>query len=473
MIRRVIASAGAVVAAVLSVSPAAAATLVGDFAPVPVPSDWHVSKSIAASGTTIWGTGTTGDDARATVFRVDLEGGAPKAFPLGPEFGPDPIALAIVPGADSEAWFIGAELGPGPLPVPNGGAFLGEIASDGTLSMTPLFSGAFDNDLYPTIAFDPASRTVAWTQSGAPGGIPSIGWRSEAGAITEADFGAPGFPSAIAVGADGNFYFTDGWLYGIRIGQIAPGGTTATFLGQVTWPESTVGTGGGTPPLIVAGTGPDLWFTAPVLGQICRITTAGAVTPFSIVSTPFAFPSLAFGQDGSIYFASPDGKIDRLNPSSGEVDAFPLPASYDPVRLNLLVPSPISFAGDDAVLVAGFAGPGLLRLRGAGSPCPQVWNRTLPPIVVQTGAPFLQELGIPPNKPGPSSGMPPGVSVKSFPMVFGIFGAAAAPGTYAPSVTVIDAQQCAVDEFRLEIDAESRRIVPASRPDATTIERRP
>jgi hypothetical protein len=405
------------------------------------------------------------------VFRIDLSGGLPQAFRLGPEFGTNPIALAIAAGADGEAWFIGAELGSGPLPVPHGGAFLGEVAADGTVSMTALFDGALDNNSFPSIAFDPASGVVAWTQS-ASGGVPSIGWRSAAGAIAEADFGAPGFPTSIALGSDGNFYFADTWLTGIRIGRIAPGGTTATFVGQVTWPESTVGTGGGTPPLIVAGANGDLWFTAPVLGQICRITAAGTITPFTISSTPFAFPSIALGQDGRIYFAGVNREIDRLNPSSGGIDAFSLPATYDPVTLNLLVPSPLSFAGDDAVLAAGFAGPGLLRLRAAGSPCPQAWNRTLPPIVIPKGVAFFQELGVPPDRALQTSGLPPGTSVKNFPVIFGIFGAPAAPGSYAASVTVLDPSQCPVDVFQIAIDVETRSVIPVEPPLPVDIEKR-
>jgi streptogramin lyase len=468
-------TAAAIVAAVLFAHPLAAASLAGDFAPVPVPSDWQVSKSIATSGTMLWGTGTSGTDRRATIFRIDLPTGQAAAHRLGPDFGSDPIALAITAGADGEAWFVGAQLVSDPLPNTMGGAFLGEVAADGTVSMVALFDGAFDNNLFPSIAFDPVSGVVAWTQIVAAG-VPSIGWRSAAGTITEADFGAPGTPTSIALGPDGNFYFADTWLEGIRIGQIAPGGTTATFLGQVTFTPVNSGNPGGVPPLIVAGTGGDLWFSVPVLGQICRITSAGSITPFPTLTAPAELLSLAFGQDGAIYFGDPPGEVDRLNPSSGQIDAFPLPPSYDAFALSLLVPGPISFSGDDAVFAAAFAGPGLLRLRGASSPCPEVWERTLPAIRLETGRAFFQELGVPPDKPGPSSGLPPGVSVKNYPGIFGIFGAAAAPGAYAASVTVIDPRQCPADRIQIEIDATTppiRRIKAVREPAPAGVDRRP
>lgn len=448
------------------------AALVGDFTPLPVPEGGLVNKCIATSDTAIWGCGTSGSTSRATVFRIDIQSGAAEPFPLGAEFGDDPIVLAITAGAGGSAWFIGAELGPGPLPVPSGGAFLGEIGADGSVSTTPLLPTAFDNNLYPSIAYDPASDTVAWTQ--AHGVAPSIGILETQGSLANVDFGAPGFPTSIAFGADGDLYFTDTFLTGIRIGRIAPNGVS-TFPGEVDFAEPT-GPGGGEPPLIVSGADGNLYFTVPALGQICRLTPTGTITHFTVQSGAGEIPSLAVGQDGRLYFGEPSsGSVRRLDPSTAETEDFTLPSNFATFVYNLLAPSPVMLSGDDAVLAAGFAGPGLLRLREAGSACPQVWQRNLAPIVIETRRSFFRELGIPPDKPIHVAGNPFGIVVSNHPQFFGIGGATANPGQYTISVTTADPASCPVDLFTIPVDVSAppvRRVIPVTEPVPVAVDPR-
>jgi len=463
-------------AALLALWPALSrAALVGDFTPVPVPDDWKIFKSLAPADGVIWGTGTSGSDSRATVFRIDLSGGASAAYPLGEAFGSNPIALAIVAGTDGAAWFIGAQLGPGQLAVPHGGAFLGQVGPDGTISETALMATAFDNNLYPSMAFDPASGTVVWTQI--DGQAPSVGARTAQGNIVAVDFGAPGTPTSIALGADGDFYFADTFLTGIRIGRLAPNGTSS-FLGEVDFTPST-GPGGGVPPLIAGAPDGNVYFTVPALGEVCRMTPSGTITHFPVLDSPGEIPSLAIGQDDNVYFGKTQGgQVGRLTPSTGAVEALSLPSSYS-FEASLLVASPISFAGDDAVfatsLLQAFGGPGLLRIRDAASPCPQVWERSLS-IIVETHAPLFLELGIPPDKPTQPTGLPSGTRVQQNPQVFALAGSVPSPGTFTSSVTVVDAEQCPVDRFDLTIEVYSppvRRVIPVTEPSPADVDRGP
>jgi hypothetical protein len=61
--------------------------------------------------------------------------------------------------------------------------------------------------------------------------------------------------------------------------------------------------------------------------------------------------------------------------------------------------------------------------------------------------------------------------VKNFPVIFGIFGAPAAPGSYAASVTVLDPSQCPVDVFQIDFDVETRRVIPVEPPLPVDIEK--
>lgn len=111
----------------------------------------------------------------------------------------------------------------------------------------------------------------------------------------------------IVAGPDGNLWFTDraSSITPRAIGRITPGGTITEFSS---------GLGESRPRRIVAGPDGDLWFTAtggaPAVG---RITTAGAISKFSLPSLP-RVPVL--GADGNVWFTygneGSTGRIARI-----------------------------------------------------------------------------------------------------------------------------------------------------------------
>ncbi|MGH9441576.1 MAG: virginiamycin B lyase family protein [Thermoanaerobaculia bacterium] len=435
-------------------SPLRADSFVWDFSPAASPrwpGDWRIQGGIAAIGNDLWATGVTVSTNRATIFKIDLATGASGAYPLGPEFGATPIALRITEGPGGNAWFIGAQLGTEPLPVPADGAFLGEVTATGTISMTALPTGVFNNNSYPSMAYDPASGLLVWTQASGTGPAFGIGVRTSQGQIATVGLSAPGGPTSIALGKDGAFYFADTWLTGIRIGRLTTAGGLS-FVGQVTFPQGT-GPGGGTPPLITAGANGDLYFSDPVENAICLLSSSGTITKYTVPTAQSGISSLALGQDGNVYFGElAAGKVGRLTASTGSFAEIVVPTIFNEA-VNLLIPSPIFTPGWGGTFAAAFLGPGLLRIRDAGSPCPQVRNRALNPLVVQTGNTFGIDLGYPPDHQANGSGFPPGTGVQHGPQSFGAGGAAQKPGEYLGSVTVIDSAQCPVDDVQLPITA--------------------
>ncbi len=351
-------------------------SLVWDFSPTAVPDDWHIQSGMTAIGNTLWTTGNLNSSGRAAIFKIDLADGSSAAYPLGPEFGANPIALSISEGPGGSAWFIGAQLdATGPLPDVADGAFLGEVTPDGIISFNALPSEVFNNNFYPQITYDPTSGILAWTQASGMGPSFGIGARTSQGEITTVGLSAPGAPSSITVGKDGNFYYTDGALSLLRIGKLTPNGVVS-YIAQVTYPQGG-GPGPGTPPQIIAGTDGNLYFSDPVDNAIFLLKTSGDLTKFAIPGPRTDISSLAYGQDGNIYFGErATGQVVRLTLSTGSFAELLLPSSFSQ-RLNLLVPSPLFTPGWGATLATVYLGPGLLRIRDAGSPCPDITNRKI------------------------------------------------------------------------------------------------
>ncbi len=450
-------------------------SLLWDFSPTAIPDDWHIQSGMTAIGNTLWATGDLFSSGRATIFKIDLTDGSPAAYPLGPEFGADPIALSISEGPGGTAWFIGAQLSPGSMPNVADGAFLGEVAPDGTISFDALPSEVFNNNFYPQITYDPASGILAWTQASGMGASFGIGARTAEGEITTAELSAPGAPSSITVGQDGNFYYTDGSLSLLRIGKITPDGVVS-YVAQVTYPQGSE-PGPGTPPRIVAGTDGNLYFSDPVDKAIFLLTPSGQLTKFAIPGPRTDISSLAYGQDGNIYFGEvATGTVVRLTLSSGNFTELSLPSSLSQ-RLNLLVPSPLFTAGWGATLATVYLGPGLLRLRDESSPCPDVRNRNIGPLVFDVGEQFFVEIGADPDHAIDPTGLPSGVLLKHHPPYFGFQGPALGPGELLASATVVDSTQCPVDQVRVDFvivpPPAPRKILAVSPPKPVEVKRPP
>ena len=134
-------------------------------------------------------------------------------------------------------------------------------------------------------------------------------------------------PQGIAVGPDGNLWFTEPGAD--RIGKITTG-VVSEFRAGIT--------PGSQPEEIVAGPDGNLWFTEPGADRIGKITTAGVVTEYR-VGTPGSSPSnpdgpnwIAAGPDGKLWFTErrPAGRIWKITTGGvvTEYSAGITPGSY-------------------------------------------------------------------------------------------------------------------------------------------------
>jgi virginiamycin B lyase len=105
-------------------------------------------------------------------------------------------------------------------------------------------------------------------------------------------------------------------------GGVPPGGTVVPGMGTLV--QFPLPVPGRQPRLIVGGSDGNLWFTEN--GHLGRITPAGRITEFTLPAG--ATPSgLTAGPDGALWFTDvAAGRIGRLDPRSGAVREFALPA---------------------------------------------------------------------------------------------------------------------------------------------------
>src|ERR1700681_1487861 len=138
--------------------------------------------------------------------------------------------------------------------------------------------------------------------------------------ITEfrAGIAAASSPEGIALGPDGNLWFTE--FTGDRIGRITPHGVVTEFSAGMTPFSNAVG--------ITAGPDGNLWFTENAgfstnTGRIGRITPAGVITEVSAGVPSGAVPvSIAAGSDGNLWFTdSTAPRVGRITPA-GAVTMF-------------------------------------------------------------------------------------------------------------------------------------------------------
>ena len=142
-----------------------------------------------------------------------------------------------------------------------------------------------------------------FTDRGTP---PAIGRMTPSGALHEFDLGVGSSPLAIAAGPDGNLWFTDPGSG--AIGRITPTGAVTDFP-----------VAGGNPSGIAAGPDGNLWFTDRGDASIGRVTPAGHVDEFPVsASDPTA---IAAGPDGNLWFADPgNGAIGRITTSGSALE---------------------------------------------------------------------------------------------------------------------------------------------------------
>lgn len=130
-------------------------------------------------------------------------------------------------------------------------------------------------------------------------------------------------PLNIAVGPDGNLWFTDEGLN--KIGRITTGGVIDTF------PIPTADSG---PAGIAAGGDGSLYFVESNAGRVARVTTDGEVTELGIPDVD-SFPNyITLGPDGAMWFTEEDAnRLGRIAPD-GRITKFELPEITRPSNIT-------------------------------------------------------------------------------------------------------------------------------------------
>lgn len=123
-----------------------------------------------------------------------------------------------------------------------------------------------------------------------------------ADAASVREFPAPATPKGIAVGPDGNLWFTEPGAG--RIGRMTPAGTATDF--PASSPQN-VAPAPTQPSRITAAPDGNLWFS-DALGGIGRIRTDGSVVRPALPS-PGGTDGIAVGSDGAIWYTKPASNV--------------------------------------------------------------------------------------------------------------------------------------------------------------------
>ncbi|MFN8539220.1 MAG: SMP-30/gluconolactonase/LRE family protein [Thermomicrobiales bacterium] len=137
------------------------------------------------------------------------------------------------------------------------------------------------------------------------------------------------YPTAIAVGADGNLWVTGDAGFSGEIWRVTPAGTVTSFP----LPDGIF-----LPQAIIAGPDGNLWFAADM--TIGKITPGGQITTYRLpgyreplydyLTDEYVPGGLTVGADGNIWFTRPNNdflpsKLGRIT-TSGVIDEYPFPA---------------------------------------------------------------------------------------------------------------------------------------------------
>ncbi|MBX3025832.1 hypothetical protein KF840_13070 [bacterium] len=227
--------------------------------------------------------------------------------------------LALARGADDSIWFVDAVR-----------SSIGRIGPQGGLLQYELGAGHFP------VAVAVGPDGTAWFTDIEQDTIGHI--TADGEVIYFSIQPKPSNPQDIVLGPDGNFWFTE--YDAGSIGRITPMGVIKHFpiapAAGLGGPRIAVDVS--QPQSLAVGPDGNLWFTDPGLNTIGRMTTSGAVVEFSIPS-PGADPSgIAAGADGNLYFTEAEpGRIARITTAgvitelgTADPDAFPLYITLGP-----------------------------------------------------------------------------------------------------------------------------------------------
>jgi streptogramin lyase len=220
----------------------------------------------------------------------------------GPQSQPDGIAL----GPDGNLWF-----------TESAGHAVGRITPGGSmkqLPITPASPVGIVSDQQRVVWFVAASGSLGWVGAGPATPLPMT---------VPIPNGANGSPRRIAVGPDGNLWFT---LFGTdMIGTYNPadGG----------FAEYPVPTANAQPDGITAGPDGNLWFTEENGNNIGVMATDGGVHEYAIHTTAAKAQGITVGPDGALWFAEETpSQIGRMT-TSGALIEYPAGNGSGPVHV--------------------------------------------------------------------------------------------------------------------------------------------
>jgi len=235
------------------------------------------------------------------IMRIDPQGQVGVVFE---HQGADGFTL----GPDGNVWLTSSrwvnrltssgELTEFPMPVE-------EVGQNFTQAAGPIITGS-DGNLwlsgYRAVSVGGESKSMA-----------TIDRMTPTGEVTQFELPGPGgFPTRLALGPEGNVWFTE---IQDKVGRITPTGAIQMFP----LPR------GARPLEIVLGADGNLWVTEEKNdpGALGRITPSGLYTEFPVGQGVYT-GALAAGPDGRLWFAAGPGVIDRMTPG-GRISRVQLP----------------------------------------------------------------------------------------------------------------------------------------------------
>ena len=108
-------------------------------------------------------------------------------------------------------------------------------------------------------------------------------------------------PNAMAVGPDGNVWFTE--YGGNKVAKVTP---TGSFT------EYPVPTAAGNPNAMAVGPDGNLWFTEFSGNKVAKVTTTGSFTEYTIPTASSAPRGITAGPDGNVWFTEVIGKVAKV-----------------------------------------------------------------------------------------------------------------------------------------------------------------
>lgn len=264
----------------------------------------YVTEVTAGPDGELWygndGTNTTSARNRGYVTHMSTTGlgaattiatpGRPTGWSLYPESFTDDVS-GLTAGPDGNVWFVSS--------MSNA---VGRVTPGGTLTV---FRGT-DVTAPNAIVAGPAGDV--WFTNSGPGFAPlesgygSLG-RSTAGTSISSQRAGTLNPAGLALGADGNLWFTEPDTD--TVGRMTPAGISTTFPGGSLHARE-----------IAAAADGNLWIAGAT--GIGRMTTAGVLTVF-----PTSATSITGGPDGNVWFTS-GSSIGRITPA-GVISMFATP----------------------------------------------------------------------------------------------------------------------------------------------------